>query len=130
MKIVRTLVAVLVVGASGGVFATQGQAQPVVIETVIVDNPGNPGEQSRLPNSDPTFYGAVAHTFWMGRFEVTTGQYTAFLNAVAATDTHGLYNTFMDYDADPSREGCNIRRSGSPGSFAYSVAADWADRPA
>jgi formylglycine-generating enzyme required for sulfatase activity len=48
---------------------------------------------------------------------------------VAATDTYGLYHTWMDYDADPGREGCNIERSGVSGSYTYSVAADWADRP-
>jgi len=104
-------------------------AQAVVIESVAVGNPGNAGEQSRLPNGDPTFYGGVAYSFWIGKFEVTAGQYTAFLNAVAATDTYGLYHTRMDYDADPSRAGCNIKRQGIPGSFTYSVAPDWADRP-
>ncbi len=116
--------------ATGGVCVAQAAAaQPVVIETVTVGNPGNAGEQSRLPSGDSTFYGGVAYAYGIGRFEVTAGQYTAFLNAVAATDTHGLYHTRMDYDADPSREGCNIERQGSPGSYTYSVAADWASRP-
>jgi formylglycine-generating enzyme required for sulfatase activity len=119
----------LAAGVLGGVAAAQAQAQPVVIETVPVGNPGNPGEQSRLQSADPTFYGGVAHTYSMGKFEVTAGQYTAFLNAVAATDTHSLYHTRMDYDADPSRQGCNIKRQGAPGSHTYSVAPDWADRP-
>jgi formylglycine-generating enzyme required for sulfatase activity len=35
----------------------------------------------------------------------------------------------MDYDADPSKEGCNIKRQGGSGSYTYSVAPDWADRP-
>jgi formylglycine-generating enzyme required for sulfatase activity len=123
-------VTLLAAGVLGGVcFAQAAGAQPVVIETVAVGNPGNPGEQSRLAQSDPTFYGAVAYTFWIGKYEVTAGQYTAFLNAVAATDTYSLYHTRMDYDADPSREGCNIKRHGDPGSYTYSVAPDWADRP-
>ncbi|RPH32365.1 PEP-CTERM sorting domain-containing protein, partial [bacterium] len=48
-----------------------------------------------------------------------------FLNAVAATDTYGLYNINMwsvSY-------GCKIQCSGSSGSYTYSVAADWANRP-
>ena len=101
----------------------------VVIETVRVGNPGNAGEQSRLQSADPTFYGGVAHTYRMARYEVTAGQYTEFLNAVAAADTYNLYHARMDYDADPTRNGCNIKRQGAPGSFTYSVAADWADRP-
>jgi formylglycine-generating enzyme required for sulfatase activity len=129
MKAFGTLAAALVVGAAGGVCVTQTQAQPVVIETVAVGNPGNPGEQSRLQNADATFYGGVAHTFWMGKFEVTAGQYTEFLNAVAATDPQGLYHPWMDYDAEPSRNGCNIKRQGTSGSYTYSVAPDWAERP-
>jgi formylglycine-generating enzyme required for sulfatase activity len=71
----------------------------------------------------------VDYEFFIGRYEVTAGEYTAFLNAVAATDTYALYHTRMDYDADPPRAGCNIVRHGSSGSYTYSVAPDWADRP-
>jgi formylglycine-generating enzyme required for sulfatase activity len=35
----------------------------------------------------------------------------------------------MDYDADPTRGGCNIKRHGTPGGYTYSVAPDWAERP-
>jgi formylglycine-generating enzyme required for sulfatase activity len=130
MKISHMLTIVLAAGVSGVVCITQAAAaQPVVIETVTVGNAGNPGEQSRLSNGDQTFYGSVAYTYDIARHEVTAGQYTAFLNAVAATDTHDLYHTRMDYDADPSREGCNIKQHGTSGSFTYSVAPDWADRP-
>ena len=31
----------------------------------------------------------------MGKYDVTVGQYCQFLNAVAATDTYGLYNSYM-----------------------------------
>lgn len=106
-----------------------GATEGVVIETVTIGNPGNTGEQSRLPSGDQTFYGGVAYTYDIGKFEVTAGQYTAFLNAVAATDTHGLYHIRMDYDADPTRNGCNIKRLGASGSYTYTVAPDWADRP-
>ncbi|NLX13940.1 MAG: SUMF1/EgtB/PvdO family nonheme iron enzyme [Phycisphaerales bacterium] len=67
----------------------------------------------------------MGYSYDIGKYPVTAGQYTAFLNAVAATDTYGLYNTKMGtYDW-----GCQIQRSGSPGSYTYSVAADYADRP-
>jgi formylglycine-generating enzyme required for sulfatase activity len=122
MKISYALMAVLAMGA----WAAQAEgAMPVEIETVVVGNAGNAGEQSRLPNADPTFYGAVAYEFRIGTYEVTAGQYTAFLSAVAATDTYGLYNVKMWTQA----EGCKIERTGSPGSYAYSVAPDWANRP-
>jgi formylglycine-generating enzyme required for sulfatase activity len=130
MKALPAGIPVVISGVLGGVLTLVGAAvASVAIETVTVGNPGNPGEQSRLPQGDPTFYGGVAYTYAIGKYEVTAGQYTAFLNAVAATDTRNLYHTRMDYDADPTREGCNIKRQGAPGSYTYSVAPDWADRP-
>lgn len=102
----------------------------VTIETVPIGHPGNIADQPRLLCcNDPSAFGAVAYPYSIGRYEVTAGQYTEFLNAVAATDTYGLYHTRMDYDADPTRNGCNIKREGAPGSYTYSVAPDWANRP-
>ena len=92
---------------------------------MTVGNAGNAGEQSRLSVGDETWYGGVDHLYNVGKFEVTAGQYTEFLNAVAADDTYGLYNTNMWSNA----YGCKIDRSGSSGSYTYSVAADWEDRP-
>ena len=103
------------------VLLAAGAVQAITIDTVPVGNPGNV--------ADDTGYGAVAYTYNMGKYEVTAGQYTAFLNAVAATDTYGLYNTLM---ADLLMDGlfaCNIQRAGSSGSYTYSVASDWANRP-
>lgn len=129
MKVFRARTMLLAAGLFGGVCVAQAQGA-VVIETVTVGNTGNAGEQPRLQCcGDPTSYGAVAYTFRIGKYEVTAGRYTEFLNAVAAGDPYGLYHTRMDYDADPSREGCNIKRSGAPGSYTYSVAPDWANRP-
>jgi len=87
---------------------------------------GNPGNVADTRYASPG-YGAVAYTYNMGKYEVTAGQYTAFLNAVAKTDAYALYNTYMD--AAVNSYGCNIKRSGSPGSYAYSVASDYANRP-
>jgi formylglycine-generating enzyme required for sulfatase activity len=69
----------------------------------------------------------VAYAYSIGKYEVTAGQYCAFLTAKAATDTYGLYNTNMDTAV--SSYGCNIKRTGSSGSYAYTVASDWANRP-
>ena len=79
-------------------------------------------------NADDTNgYGGVDHLYRIGIFEVTAGQYTEFLNAVAGDDTYGVYDTAM---ADPSGIlGCNIQRTGSWPNYSYSVASDWADRP-
>ena len=92
-------------------------ASAVEIETVPVGNVGNAG--------DSTGYGAVDYAYNIGKYEVTAGQYAEFLNAVAATDTYGLYNTSMW----SSSYGCKIERSGASGSYTYSVAADWGNRP-
>jgi formylglycine-generating enzyme required for sulfatase activity len=51
----------------------------------------------------------------MGKFEVTNSQYTAFLNAVAASDPYQLYDSGM---AD---EWGGIVRSGVPGRYTYAV---------
>jgi formylglycine-generating enzyme required for sulfatase activity len=102
------------------------------LEMVTVGNVGNASEWSGASfggTGPDVLVGGVDYVYQMGKFEVTTGQYTEFLNAVAATDTYGLYDAAMDYDADATLEGCNIKRSGSSGSYTYSVAADWADRP-
>jgi len=86
---------------------------------VTVGNSGNA--------ADSTGYGSVAYTYTIGKFDVTAGQYTAFLNAVAKTDTYSLYNPSMDTANNPY--GCNIKRTGSSGSYAYSVDPNWANRP-
>jgi formylglycine-generating enzyme required for sulfatase activity len=97
---------------------------------VTVGNPGNAGEwsgQSYVGYGPDRICGSVEYTFNMSKYEVTAGQYAAFLNAVAKTDTYGLYNTNMDAAVDSY--GCNIKRAGSSGSYTYSVASDWANRP-
>ncbi|HET6427976.1 MAG TPA: PEP-CTERM sorting domain-containing protein, partial [Phycisphaerae bacterium] len=68
---------------------------------------------------DSTGYGAVDYEYRIGKYEVTAGQYCEFLNAVAKTDTYGLYNTEMDGNAYAS---CKIQRSGSSGGYTYTVA--------
>jgi formylglycine-generating enzyme required for sulfatase activity len=40
-------------------------------------------------------FGSVAYGYQISKYEVTNAQYAEFLNAVAATDTNGLYNTNM-----------------------------------
>jgi formylglycine-generating enzyme required for sulfatase activity len=95
------------------------------METVTVGNPGNtPDTRYETPG-----YGGIAYAYNIGTFEVTATQYAEFLNAVAATDTYGLYNERMGDPSTPYFLGCNIQRSGSPGSYSYTVAPDWANRP-
>jgi formylglycine-generating enzyme required for sulfatase activity len=99
-----------------------GAAQAITIEMVTVDNAGNAPDAT-----DGGSVGSVPYVYRIGKYEVTVGQYTVFLNAVAAEDAFGLYNSAM---GDPnSQHRTYIVRSGGPGSYTYSVADDWADRP-
>lgn len=92
----------------------------VTIDMVSVGNPGN------APDSRND-YGSVDHVYQIGKYEVTAGQYTEFLNAVAKADPKGLYHTQMGDPIDFF--GANIQRTGSSPNFSYSVASDWANRP-
>jgi formylglycine-generating enzyme required for sulfatase activity len=94
------------------------------IEMVKVGNAGNavdPSDGDSNTGGTQNF-GAVAYEYSIGKYEVTLTQYTAFLNAVAATDTHALYNSSMATDLNIA----GITQSGSSGSFVYSVIGDGA----
>ena len=105
------------------VLLAAGAAWAVDIETVTVGNAGNePDTRYETPG-----YGAVDYEYRIGKYEVTAGQYCEFLNAVAKTDTYGLYNTEMSHGYDD--QGCKIERSGDSGAFSYTVALEWAERP-
>ena len=90
------------------------------LETVVVGDPGNAADT----RYETPGYGAVGYTY-IGKYEVTAAQYCDFLNNKAKTDTYHLYSGNM-WD-DPY--GCKIQRNGTSGSYSYSVASDWANRP-
>jgi sulfatase modifying factor 1 len=73
-------------------------------------------------SADSSTYGAVNYGYNVGTYEVTNSQYVSFLNATGSTDTHGLYNTYM------SSYG-GIGRTGSSGSYVYSVNTGYGDKP-
>ena len=98
-----------------GVFLA-GSVHAVVIDYVPVGNPGNP--------DDVTGNGAVGYGYQIGEYEVTNAQYAEFLNAVAQTDTYGLFNPSM---SDNSSGG--ITRSGVSGSYSYAVKANMGNKP-
>lgn len=81
----------------------------VTFDWATIGNLGNAAD----PETD---YGSVSYTYRISKHEVTNAQYVAFLNAVAANDTNGLYDTIMSFS---SRGG--ITRSGLQGSYSYSV---------
>ena len=81
----------------------------ITIPTVTVGDAGNA--------ADTTGYGAVSQAYNIAVTEVNLFQYTAFLNAVAATDTYSLYNPNMGTDLNIA----GITQSGSSGSYSYAV---------
>lgn len=123
MTAIRLTKLFLAVVACAGV----NRAAAQLITTVPVGNAGNGGD-TRFPNSGGPTIGKVDYEFNISKFEVTAKQYTTFLNAVAAADPHGLYNPSMGITTGVTA-GANIQRSGEPGSYAYTVPEDWADRP-
>ncbi len=104
---------------AAGLLAASTALGQLNIDTVLVGDAGNTGEVQ----SQGTF-GAVGYNYRIGTHEVTNGQYTAFLNAVAATDTHSLYNTNMSTNTHGG-----INRSGTSGSYTYSVKTGFEDKP-
>ncbi len=105
----------------------------VNIETVPVGNPGNIGELSGKGTGDWSYgelrtSGAVSYEYSIGKYEVTAGQYTEFLNAVADVDTYSLYNHWMNDD----EAGSQIVQSGGgtvDDPYTYSVSVDHVNRP-
>ncbi len=112
---------VVIVAMLGWSFAFSAAAQAeVVIEWVTVGDAGNPDD------IHGDCYGAVDYEYQISKYEVTNEQYIEFLNAVAETDTYGLYNVGM------SGEFCGIDRDGDPGSYTYAVNggdANWNAKP-
>ena len=101
---------------TAGTFAvTSSVIASIEIDTVLVGNAGNA--------NDTTGYGGVSYDYHIGTYEVTNSQYTAFLNATAATDTHSLYNSNMN-----SSSYGGIQQSGTSGSFTYSVKTDMGNK--
>jgi formylglycine-generating enzyme len=103
-------------------------AQAVNIDLVTVGNPGNKGELSGggpVGSGPSVTVGAVPYTYQIGKSEVTAGQYTDFLNAVAKTDTYNLYSQGMS----DNQYGCKIQRSGDSGNYVYTVDNNYVNRP-
>ncbi len=97
-------------------------AGAVTIDLVTVGDPGNAPDPLNT-NTVPGI-GSVTYTYQIGKFEVRNSEYVEFLNAVADTDTYGLYSSSMNSDA---RGG--IVQSGSSGSYTYSVKSGYENMP-
>jgi hypothetical protein len=83
------------------------------IEFVKVDNANNA--------ADTTGYGAVDHSYYIGKYEVTTIEYARFLNAVAyGSDPYTLYNATMltNYSSGPQKI---AKTPNTDGTYKYTV---------
>ena len=102
------------------------------LEMVPVGNLGNTGQwsgESYGGTGPDLICGAVGYNYNIGKYEVTAGQYTDFLNEVGGVDTYGLYNL----DMWSQLYGCKIQRYDGSGTidepYQYQVAANYANRP-
>jgi sulfatase modifying factor 1 len=107
----------LATAAAFVVAASAASASTISMDWATVGDAGNA--------PDPTTgFGAVGYEYRIGTYEVTNAQYAAFLNSVAASDPNGLYNALMG--SDPWG---GITRSGSSGSYTYSVRENMGGKP-
>jgi formylglycine-generating enzyme required for sulfatase activity len=83
--------------------------QGIDIDFVTIGNPGNAGEQSRLSQGDTDYYGGVDYTYQLGKYEVTNGQWNAFVSAAGApTGNDGLFDPGDGYDQSATWTGTNV----------------------
>lgn len=93
--------------------AQASTGKKLTIAMVAVSDPGNAPDPA-------TGFGAVASAFQIARNDITIGQYTAFLNAVARTsDPAGLYNPMMATDFTVA----GISRTKKSGKYTYAAIA-------
>ncbi len=90
------------------------------MDYVSVGNAGNAAD-TVTPNPG---YGAVSYAYQIAKNETTISQYAEFLNAVARTDTYGLYSTGMTTSYING-----ISRSGVSGAFEYTVNPGSGNKP-
>jgi len=74
--------------------------------------------------NDSAGIGSVSYEFKMGKFEITNTEYVEFLNSIAVTDTYDAYSSLMSLDRG------GILRSGTNGSYSYSVKTNYGNKPA
>lgn len=113
---VGTVAALIIAGSSFGMEAS-ARASAVNMAMVKVSNPNNA--------ANSTGYGQVDYAYKMGKYEVTAGQYTAFLNAVAGVDTYDLYHAGMVTGAGITQSGSGTISS----PYTYTVSNSFANRP-
>jgi formylglycine-generating enzyme required for sulfatase activity len=114
-------------GIAANLLMAGAASAAVSVQTVQVGNPGNLGD-TLVDNDSTTNHGRVVYHYNIGTYEVTAGQYTAFLNAVGGVDANALYNTNMS----KTTTGSGITRIGGGtlvDPYTYTVDDNFKDRP-
>jgi hypothetical protein len=92
------------------IFLSFASAQSVSYSLVTVSSPGN-------SSASITGFGSVSFAYKIGLYEVTVANYTAFLNAVAKTDTYGLWVNSIQASTNVA----GTTRSGPPREYFYTA---------
>jgi formylglycine-generating enzyme required for sulfatase activity len=97
----------------------------VTFDWATVGDPGNPPEDYWGYGE---FFGSVAYTYRISKYEVTNAQYTEFLNAVDAmgTNPNTIYNSFF-MGADV--RGGIVFNAGAPSGSKYSTKVNMGNKP-
>ncbi len=98
----------------------------VAMDFVTVGDPGNAAGTNG--------FGAVGYEYDFGKYNVTSAQYAAFLNAVASDGNYGLWErgSWASHPSDSMATlgtGPHIQRSGDEGNYMYSVTPGFENRP-
>lgn len=94
-----------------------------LINFVLVNDSNNNLNTINQGGGGYRYLGSVNYNYYISKYEITNNEYTAFLNAIASTDTYNLYNTNM------ATQNCGIIRNGSSGSYIYSVRSSYSNKP-
>lgn len=115
--------AILLVGNVA--LATDVFHMPARQTSLVMVQVGDPGNAA-----DTSGYGTVSYAYSIGKYDVTAGQYTQFLNAVGGVDTYSLYNAA--WMSNTTGVGCGIARNGGGtigNPFTYTVDWNYVNRP-
>jgi sulfatase modifying factor 1 len=123
-RFIATVVGALALSVGQAAIFADVFNMPVGQKSVEFVNVGDAGNAA-----GPVGSGSVPYAYQMDKYDVTAAQYAQFLNAVAKTDTFGLWNSGM---ALTGSNGGNtgILRSGASGSFVYTVVSGHENFPA
>jgi formylglycine-generating enzyme required for sulfatase activity len=84
----------LLLAALACLLSSPASADQITYQMVTVGNPGNAND------TGGSHIGSVAYSYQIGKYSVTIGQYTTFLNAADpnGTNPHDIYNLLMGTD--------------------------------